>query len=677
MFQIPFFAASGPYLKALMLGVSTAALVACSHSIDYSGEAAQQSANHVELRLMHTTDLHAYVLGFDYFAATATDAYGLEYTAALIEQARAANPNHILIDNGDLIQGSALGDWVAAQGPGYLAQEVHPVIAALISLNYDVANLGNHEFDFGLDFMQATMAGANFPVISANVFHAESEASSGFQQLTEGDSLSAKQPLVKPYVIKPYQLIDQSGQAHTVQVGFIGFLPPQIMNWNTHHLAGRVAVYDMVDAARYFVPKMQAEGADIIIAIPHSGISHFEDYPLFAEQASLKLAQVEGLDALLFGHQHRVFPGDPAYDNIPGVDNQSGHIYGVPAAQPGYWGSHLGVIDLELRQEHGSWQVVASEVSVPAIGSDTYAPLQEEVAKSHEATVAWLASPVLTLRTPLRNYFAKVRPELSTQIVNQAQREHGLALQRLGVLPDELPVLSAAAPFRNGGQGPDDYTSIDAGVLTLADVKNLYVYPNTVQVVQINGSQLRDWLEMSARVYRQISMQAAQPEALLRDDVASFNFDMIAGVTYEIQPHHPPRFDADGSLINARHHRVYNLRYQGELVSSDDQFLVVTNNYRAGGGGNFPHLDGSTVVYQGRHEIRALLIDYISRLQRRHSTGYSAALDEHWYLALPRGAQPYIHSAASESAQDEASRQRDIEFIETERNGYGRYRILP
>lgn len=635
----------------------------------------------LDIRLMQTTDLHAHIYGYDYFADQPNSGYGLVHTAALIAQARAENPNHLLVDNGDLIQGSSLGDWVGEKGVDYLQQRgnLHPVIAALNHLDYDVANLGNHEFNFGLEFLEATLAGAEFPYINANVFYANDEVTSGRQALPE--DMDTQQPLVKPYVILTREFVDSEGRPQEVKVGFIGFVPPQIMDWDSHHLTGQLAVYDMVAAAQHFIPQMQQQGADVIVAVPHSGLQVFDDYPQFAEQATMQLAQVEGIDAILFGHQHGLFPGDTRYDNLADVDNQRGYVFSVPAVQPGYWGSHLGVIDLTLQRDGDNWSVSASEVTTPAIASLKNEVKDEQLeavaAEAHQATIEWLQQPLMTLHTPLRNYFAKVQPELTVQLVNEAQREHGLALQRLGVIADDLPVLSAAAPFRNGGQDPTNYTSIDAGSMTLANLSDLYLYPNTIQVVRLNGAQLRDWLEMSARVYHQIAMQQSEPEPLLRADVSSFNFDTIAGVTYELQPHHPARFNSDGELLSPRHHRVYNLRYQGKLISEAEEFLVVTNNYRAGGGGNFPHLDGSTVVYEGAHIVRDIIRDHVSQLAEQHPNGYRMSLKRHWHLALPRGAQVYLDSAATATARQEARQHRDIEFMQVTEQGFGRFRILP
>lgn len=627
-----------------------------------------QSAD-TQVRLLATSDIHGYVLGYDYYAQQAVTGYGLAHTANLIEGARREADNVLLIDSGDLIQGSALGDWAAKQGAEYFADTVHPVIAALNALEYDAAVPGNHEFDFGLDFFHATLSGAEFPYVTANIF------------TRQPDAERWSSPLLDPYVILPRTVIDIEGEEHSLNVGIIGFTPPQIMEWNRHYLEGEVVVEDMVAAARHYIPQMREAGADIVIAVPHAGLTQFESYPQFAEQATSELARVNGIDAILFGHQHRLFPGDPSYDDIPGVDNERGRIRGIPAVQPGQWGAHLGVIDLTLRKIGDEWRVTGSRTSLRSL---TAVPLVTEhpdvvaaVGDAHTQTLEMLNEPLLPIASALRNYFAQVRPELTVQLINEAQLSHGKALQELGLVDDDVPLLSAASPFRNGATGPQDYTSIPVGELTLGNLADIYVYPNTLQVVRINGAQLRDWLEMSARIYQQIEMQPAEDEWLLRGDVASFNFDVIRGVTYEIQPHHPARFDSSGQLISPRNHRIYNLRYDGRLISAADEFLVVTNNYRASGGGNFPHLDGSQVVYDGAQKVRDILVEHLIKLGEQYPNGYRPEFEEHWHLALPRGARVLLRSSASPAALDEARRQRDVEFLRLDNEGYGIYRILP
>lgn len=177
-------------------------------------------------------------------------------------------------------------------------------------LDYDVGNIGNHEFNYGLEFLNTTIEGANFPYISANVFDKKTG-----------------EHYFKPYLIKTHTFKDTDGNMHDVKVGYIGFVPPQIMVWDKKNLEGKVFAEDIKETAEKLVPQMKKEGADIIVAIPHSGVSS-DPYKAGAENSTYYLSEVEGIDAIAFGHSHAVFPGK-GFDDIQGVDNKKGTINGV------------------------------------------------------------------------------------------------------------------------------------------------------------------------------------------------------------------------------------------------------------------------------------------------------------------------------------------------------------
>ena len=208
--------------------------------------------------------------------------------------------------------------------------EVHPVFKGMNLLNYDVGNLGNHEFNYGIPFLQETLNDAQFPYISANVF----------------DKATGK-TLFTQYLIKEYTFQDTIAKPQTIKVGYIGFLPPQITIWDKKHLEGKVVTKDIMKTEE-LVPQMKAEGADVIVAIPHSGIST-DPYKAMAENSVYYLSEVKGIDAIAFGHSHAVFPGK-GFDNTPGIDNKKGTINGVSAVMPGRWGSHVGTMDLQLNK---------------------------------------------------------------------------------------------------------------------------------------------------------------------------------------------------------------------------------------------------------------------------------------------------------------------------------------
>ncbi|MEN9539073.1 MAG: hypothetical protein RLZZ126_1308 [Pseudomonadota bacterium] len=565
----------------------------------------------VELRLLETTDLHMNLLSYDYYQDKPTDQFGLARTATLIKAARAEKPNTLLIDNGDLLQGNPLGDYVAKVKP-LASGQVHPAFKVMNQLGYDVANLGNHEFDFGLPFLRQAIATASFPYVNANVF----------LPAAAGDG--RREHAFTPYVILDRQVIDTAGARHGIKIGVIGFAPPQIMQWNRGHLMGRVSAEDMVEVARRLVPEMRAKGAQLVVAVPHSGIERTPTGPN-AENGVGGLAEVPGIDAILFGHSHAEFPGR-AFATFPKVDVARGTINGVAAVMPGRWGDHLGVIDLKLNNDSGLWKVVASQSSIrPIFDRDTKKSVAQDdpmversVGAEHAGTLEYVRGKVAFSAAPIYSYFALVEDDPSVQIVSNAQIAY-VKRALVGTPHAGLPVLSAAAPFKAGGrQGWGYFTDIPAGPLAIKHTADLYIYPNTVKAVLLTGAQVREWLEMSAGQFNQIKPGAeggAPEQAIVNTAFPSFNFDTIDGVQYELDLTQPAKYAVNGSLAqptaSPQPNRVKNLRFDGRPIDPQARFVVATNNYRAYGGGNFPDLKADKVILDAPDENRQALIEYL------------------------------------------------------------------
>ncbi|MEO1194829.1 MAG: bifunctional 2',3'-cyclic-nucleotide 2'-phosphodiesterase/3'-nucleotidase [Pseudomonadota bacterium] len=567
---------------------------------------AHAAAGQAHLRIMETTDLHVHIFPYDYYGDRPVDTVGLARTAAHIADIRAEATNAMLLDNGDFLQGNPMGDYIAYER-GMKAGDMHPMITALNALDFDAATIGNHEFNYGLDFLMNSMAGADFPVVLSNIAK------------QTGATPTADTTLFKPYVILDRTVTDGAGEARAIKVGLIGFTPPQVMNWDRKHLEGNVIARDILATARAYVPEMKEAGADIIIAMSHSGIGSANETDLM-ENASVPLASIDGIDAVLTGHSHLVFPS-ANYADFAAVDADAGTIHGKPATMGGFWGSHLGVIDLMLAYEAGTWRVLAHDVETRAISKrnedrsitplvDSNADVLASVQQDHDATLAYVRRAVGKTAAPLHSYFALVADDPSVQIVSIAQKWY-ISDMLAGTPYAGLPVLSAAAPFKAGGRGgPEYFTDVPAGDVAIKNVADLYLYPNTVRAVKVTGAEVRDWLERSAGMFNQVEPGKAD-QILLNPSFPSYNFDVIDGVRYQIDLSEPSKFDPKGALLDASANRIKNLTYDGAPVTDDMEFIIATNNYRASGGGDFPGAKGDTIIFEAPDTNRDVIVRYI------------------------------------------------------------------
>ncbi|MFG1173246.1 bifunctional 2',3'-cyclic-nucleotide 2'-phosphodiesterase/3'-nucleotidase [Erwiniaceae bacterium CAU 1747] len=574
----------------------------------------------VDFRILETTDLHSNMMDFDYYKDQPTDKYGLVRTASLIAAARQQATNSVLVDNGDVIQGSPLGDYMAAKG---LNQgEVHPVYKAMNTLNYSVGNLGNHEFNYGLDYLQKAIHGARFPYINANII----------------DVASGK-PLFTPFLIEPVKVRDREGKAHMLNVGYIGFVPPQIMVWDKKNLSGKVTVEDITATAKKWVPEMRAQGADIVVAIPHSGLSS-EPYHALAENSVYYLSQVPGIDAIMFGHAHAVFPGDD-FAGIQGADIKQGTLNGIPAVMPGMWGDHLGVVDLVLNNESGSWKVnsaraearpVYDKASKKSLAAEDPA-LLNVLAADHNGTREFVSQPIGKSADVMASYLSLVQDDPTVQIVNNAQRDYTERFIQGDPDLARLPVLSAAAPFKAGGRknDPASYVEVDKGQLTFRHAADLYLYPNTLVVMKVSGAQVKEWLECAAGQFNQIDIHNSRPQSLINWDFRTYNFDVIDGVNYQIDITRPARYDSECQLINAQSSRIRDLRFNGQPIDPKATFLVATNNYRAYGG-KFAGTGEKQIAFASPDENRSVVAAYISA-QTKAEGEVKPQADHNWRLA--------------------------------------------
>lgn len=518
--------------------------------------AASEDGPDLHLRILATTDLHLNVLGFDYVANRPRGRGGLIRLAPLIDRARAESGNCLLLDNGDFLEGSPMADYALSRADG-----PHPMVAAMNALGYDAATLGNHEFTHGLAALQAAMADAQFPFVSANVH-----------------TVTTGAPLVAPFVVLDRVLTDQHGQSHRLRLGVTGALPPQTGQWDGQQIGGQLSFAPMVDAIAAARDAMKTVGADLVIVLAHCGPGEGHPDPQ-AENAGLALAALDGVDAVIMGHLHGLFPDPALAATAPGLDAARGLLHGKPAVMPGQSGSHLGVIDLCLARGQSGWHVRSGQAALwPAAeagGAGGARPptgqsarrLARGIGPIHRATQAWADRVIARLDRPLHSLFALVSDVPAVQIVHQAKIAH----VRQALAATEwagLPVLAATAPFRAGGRGgPDHFTDIPAGAFRLRHAFDLYPHPNRLMALLLTGDDLLHWLNHAARLFHQITPdQPDQP--LLRADLPPFHFDTIGGLTYQIDLAAP-----EGA-------RIARLCHAGRPIDPAARFVLATNSHR-------------------------------------------------------------------------------------------------
>ena len=553
----------------------------------------------LHLRILETTDVHANLLAFDYFANRPVEDYGLARTATLIRQARAENANCLLFDNGDFLQGTPVSDLTAAPGSGWTGP--HPVIAAMNHLGYDAAGLGNHEFNFGLDWLQEVLGQARFPITCANIARLSAD--------------QAATPLCAPWLLLPQRLTDESGGAHELTIGVFGLVPPQITTWDRFHLNGRVESHDMVDTARQLAPQLRADGADLVIALAHTGLDTGAARPMM-ENAACTLARVPGIDAVLAGHNHQTYPETPT-DTAPAL------------VMAGSRGAHLGVLDLELTRDHGGWHVTRSRAEarpVARTGAPATPPdpgLNRLLAPVHARTLTLTQEPLGRTPIPLHSYLALAANSAAIQLVTRAQRLAVEAALQTG--PDSgIPVLAASAAFKTGGRGgPRHYTDVPPGPLCLRHTADLYSFPNHLSALRMTGAGLRDWLERAAIVFNTIR-PGRSGQMLCNADVPGHDFDVIDGLSYTID-------------LGTGPGRIRNLTHAGRAVRDDDRFILATNSYRAAGGGPYPMARPEQIAHTDTRAIRDILAQSL-----RDGTVAPAAAAPVWHFAPMPGTRALL-----------------------------------
>ena len=510
-----------------------------------------------DLTVYSTSDIHGSVIGWNYFTAKEAD-LGLAKVSTIINEGRrnkGADDDILVIDGGDILQGTPL-DTYMVQHPNEWKAGQHPMFAAFNKIGYDAIELGNHEFNFGLDYLRKAI-GKNKNVLGANVID---------------DKTGKTWNGVRPYLMKTVKI-----DGEKVKVGIIGTDTPAIPNFeDPSHFAG-VHFVDQVPVIKQCIKELKAQGADIIIGVTHSGVPRGDRNSAENQVVSIAEACPE-LSLLICAHNHVVI------DNQSGVKGPDGTVYkdavinGVPVVESGKDGKFVGESKLTLKKVDGKWKV--EKVSTKAVSTMSVKDdpaIVAQVKPWHEKTLKNLQTVIGQASDVFSGAESNHQDSAIVDLVNEVQR-HYAGTQ-----------LSASASFNTS-------QNIDKGPITLQEMSGLYIYENYLYGIEINGAELRKYMEHAASFY------GTTPD---------YNYDMIQGVDYTIDMTKPV-----GS-------RITKLQYKGKDVKDTDTFTMAINDYRMNGGSGYMAAMGYTngkkpkVIFDSMRkygddgQMRALMIRYV------------------------------------------------------------------
>ncbi|WP_344601023.1 bifunctional metallophosphatase/5'-nucleotidase [Streptomyces glaucus] len=558
-------------------GVAVAGAVAAP-AAQAAAPAAKKPVKRYSLTVMGTTDLHGHVFNWDYFkdaeySDAQGNAQGLARISTLVDQVRKekGRRNTLLLDAGDTIQGTPLAYYYAKVDP--ITAEggpVHPMAQAMNAIGYDAVALGNHEFNYGIETLRKFEQQCRFPLLGANALDAKT-----------------LKPAFPPYFIKKFPVPG----APPVKVAVLGLTNPGIAIWDKAYVQGKLTFPGLEEQAAKWVPKLRSMGADVVVVSAHSGssgTSSYGDQVPYVENAAAEVARrVPGIDAILVGHAHAEI------EELLVTNERTGKT--VVLSEPLCYAERLTLFDFELVFAGGRWQVESVKASLRNSNAVADDPgITRLLSDEHAKVVAYVNQVVGRATETLTTVEARYKDAPIIDLITKVQ-EDVVRAALAGTEHASLPVIAQASPFSRTSEIP-------AGDVTIRDLSSLYVYDNTLVAKLMTGAQVRAYLEYSAEYFVRTAADAVVDVDRLTNANGrpDYNYDYVSGLSYEIDIARPA-----GS-------RIRNLTYGGATLDDAQQFVLAVNNYRANGGGAFPHVASAKELWSESTEIRTRIAEWVT-----------------------------------------------------------------
>jgi 2',3'-cyclic-nucleotide 2'-phosphodiesterase/3'-nucleotidase len=522
-----------------------------SYKLIYAVEwsCAIMAVEEMKLVILETSDIHGNMIPINY-ANNEKTKNGISKIASIIKEERNSNKNIILIDNGDMLQGTPLTYYYAKVDK----RDKNPIIDVLNFLKYDAAVIGNHEFNYGMDILNSSIKQSNFPWISANILNED----------------SSKPIFGKPYIIKKFQ--------NGLRVGVLGLTTKYIPNWENSDIIKGISFEDVVKTAEKWIGILkEKEKVDLVVVSYHGGFERDLDTgkpteSLTGENQAYELCiKVKGIDVLLTGHQHRF------------IENK--YVNGVLVLQPGNAANAIGRVEVNLKMHNNVWKVIDKKSKlVYCEKRESQVEIENIVKDIEKDTQNWLDKCMGNINGDMtvKDYMnIRTKDNALIEFINKVQMD------------------SASVDISNTALFDNKSTGFPSKV-TMRDIVSNYVYPNTLKVIRIKGNDIKEALEKSASYFANYDGKSIKVNPRFTTPKPQhYNYDMWEGIDYEI------------NISKPAGKRITKLDYKGSPLDMKKEYDVVMNNYRAGGGGNYSMFKGKPVIKDIPIDMSELIANYI------------------------------------------------------------------
>ncbi len=601
------------------------------------------AAETATVRIISTTDLHGQLANTNYDTAGAKNIGSLAQDYTLIKEARSEIKygTSVTVDVGDTIYGYGSDYVYKNDGNEYM-------YSAIAKMGYDAITLGNHDFDYGYQYVkkQLEKAGLEDTCVLSNVYNA----------VTEKNVWNENKILTKT-------VTTSKGNKVNVKIGIIGVTRPSLTTYYNH--TGILTTKDIIESTKEQVVKLKKKGADLIVVIAHSGIGT-ADPEEYNGDVSYAITKIDGVDAVMCGHSHLNYPSTNAkvqnYYELPNVSKKTGLMNGKPVVMVADHGAGVGIADLKIQISNGKISLVGQKASIKYATKNTVSDpvilkfqkiYDELIKKTYSEEVGELLNG-----TNITNYFGLLEDNTAIQLVNEAKMKVGLNyINTKNTEYKDYPVV-AVSTYKKYGVEKDDYININ-GTVTMGDILSIQSYYHDFSYIYwITGKQLREWLEWTASAYETPgSMEKSGDEimdsymsdmgmnSLIKKDwLANWsNFYMFDGVEYDMDITQPAKYSAAGTVINSEASRIKKLTYDGNEVTDDTKLILVSDIVTEG-----KAVVGASLakqrLYKSVEYSANLLKEYIKDLNQFGKIAVDA--DKNWRVIAPNEENCIIRSSA-------------------------------